>query len=470
MSPFVIRKDLRAYEIISSTIAFVYGALDRSMGEPSEDQLLNSVKLFIDIILLKGAPPIIEKAVDATIDEVFGHAIEDHEKYRTRFVQKERSRQELFDHKYHMKILPYRFDECVISYAFAEIMEDGSYGDMKFFNLNGRSGTRIRLSDVVTDLEGLAYRIGEYLDYLPDELLPVVREQIMRNEMDFSICSNGILIDGILIPVVKNSDIFNVDYFNSMKSESNAVNTIMSDKNGHICWDFDCDGVLDDVDFKPVFTAPGSTTVSAVEVIRNGVSATFTAKDYPILNECVFAHDEAPITKVIIAKEATYLQVESGTKANDGYVLMLFRLDPDGAKFTDSKKVLDILLEAGPVVIIREYTDVLGRLPLRRYYVIGKEGKYEATMPVTPVMDGPFMAKLPFRASKLMSDGKTPGALETIPSGTKFFIEFYRESEKEFIFVSFGELFQERHKMVVKADQFLNPNAMIAGLNRPTEY
>lgn len=470
MVPFVIRKDLKAYRVASATIAFMYGALDRSLGEPSDDQKLNSVKLLIDIAMIKDAAPNIENAVDATIDEIFRPAIEDHERMRTKFVAKEKSRQALFDHMYKMKVIPYRYDECAISYAFAEILEDGSYGDMKFFNINGRNGSRLRLSDVVTDLEGLAYRIGEYLDYLPDNILSVVRQEIMADQMDFSMCCNGILIDGILIPVVKNSDIFNVDYFNSMKSGDHAVNIIMSDKNGHICWDFDCDGVLDDVDFRPIFTAPGSTTVSAVEVIRNGVITTFSAKDHPILRECVFSHDEAPISKVIIAKEASYLQVEAGTVGNDGYVLMLFKLDPEGAIMTDSKKVLDILQEVGPAVIVREYINKLGKLPLRRFYEIGETGKYEATATANPIMEGPFQAKIPFRAKKLMSDGKTAGALETLPSGTKFFIECYCDSEDEFIFVSFGEQFQARHKMVVKADQFVDPHAMIAGLNRPVDY
>ncbi|MBO4650132.1 MAG: hypothetical protein J5653_02965 [Clostridiales bacterium] len=470
MVPFVIRKDLKAYMIQEATITFMYGAFDLSMGEPAADQKLNSVKLFIDIALVKDAPPIIGKAIDMTIDEVFRSAIEDHERTRTKFISAEKGRQALFDYTYKMKVIPYRYDECVISYAMAEILEDGSYGDMKFFNIHGRNGSRLRLSDVVTDLEGLAYRIGEYLDYLPDNILSVVRQEIMADRMDFSICCNGILIDGILIPVVKNSDIFNVDYFNSMKSGDKAVNIIMSDKNGHICWDFDCDGVLDDVDFRPIFTDPGSTSVSAVEVIRNGVVSTFTAKDHPILKECVFAHDEAPISKVIIAKEGSYLHVESGTVKNDGYVLLLFKLDPDGAKMTDSKKVLDILLETGCSVIVREYTDILGRLPMRAFYVVDENGKYKGPMDVTPIMEGPFMAKIPFRARKLMYDGKTQGALETVPSGTRFYIECYRESENEFIFVSFGEQYRDQHKLVVKADQFVDPHAMIAGLDRPVDY
>lgn len=470
MAPFVIRQDLRAYRFTLSTIAFMYGALDRSLGEPSEDQKLNSVKLLINIILPQDAPPVIQKAVEATIDEVFRSAIEDHERNRNKFVQNEKSRQALFDHLYRMDVITYRVDECIISYAFAEILEDGSYGYMKFFNINGRNGSRLRLSDVIMDLEGLSFRIGEYLDYLPDNILSAVREEIMANTLDFSICSNGILIDGILIPVVKNSDIFNVDYFNSMKSGEKAMNIIMSDKDGHICWDFDCDGVLDDVDLRPVYTGPGAATISAVEVIRNGVVTTFSGKDDPLINECVFARDEAPMSKVIIAESGSYLQVKAAAKDGDGYVVLVFRLDPDGAKLTDAKKVPDILQEAGNVLVVRDYTDLLGGLALRRFYQFGNGGKYESLSEVTSVMEGPFQAKIPFRARKLMYDRKTRGALETIPSGTKFFIEKYNESEQEFVFVAFGELSQERRNIVVKADQFVDPHAMIAGLGRPVVY
>ncbi|MCR5059241.1 MAG: hypothetical protein K6A81_11570 [Clostridiales bacterium] len=470
MAPFVIRQDLRAYLFTLSTIAFMYGALDRSLGEPSEDQKLNSVKLLINIILPQDAPPVIQKAVEATIDEVFRSAIEDHERNRNKFVQNEKSRQALFDHLYRMDVITYRIDECIISYAFAEILEDGSYGNMKFFNINGRNGSRLRLSDVIMDLEGLSFRIGEYLDYLPDNILAAVREEIMANTLDFSICSNGILIDGILIPVVKNSDIFNVDYFNSMKSGETAMNIIMSDKDGHICWDFDCDGVLDDVDLRPVYTGPGAATISAVEVIRNGVVTTFSGKDDPLISECVFARDEAPMSKVIIAENGSYLQVKAAAKAGDGYVVLVFRLDPDGAKLTDAKKVPDILQEAGNVLVVRDHTDLLGGLALRRFYQFGNGGKYESLSEVTPVMEGPFQAKIPFRARKLMYDRKTRGALETIPSGTKFFIETYNESEQEFVFVAFGELSQERRNIVVKADQFVDPHAMIAGLGRPVVY
>ena len=116
MAPFVIRQDLRAYRFTLSTIAFMYGALDRSLGEPSEDQKLNSVKLLIDIILPQDAPPVIQKAVEATIDEVFRSAIEDHERNRNKFVQNEKSRQALFDHLYRMDVITYRVDECIISY------------------------------------------------------------------------------------------------------------------------------------------------------------------------------------------------------------------------------------------------------------------------------------------------------------------------------------------------------------------
>ena len=470
MVPFVIRRDTRAYEIAAATVAYMYGALDRSMGEPADDQKLNSIKLFMDIIMLRTAPKVIRNAVDATIDEMFQPAIEDHEKTRTQFIAFEKDRRALFDHLYRVKMIPYRFDECVISYAMAVIQEDGSYGDMKFFNIHGRNSSRLRLSDIILDLEGLAYRIGEYLDYLPEKYLEAVQKEIMADQMDFSICCNGILIDGILIPVVKNSDIFNVDYFNSMISDGGGVNTIFSDKNGHICWDFDCDGILDDVDFRPIFTGPGSTSVSAVEVIRNGIVSTFSANDYPLLKECVFGHDEAPISKVFIAKTGSYMQVEAAAEGNDGYVVLLFTFTSEGTKLTQVKKVEDILVEAGHSIVVREYANVLGRLPLRRLYSVAEDGTYKSPYSVLTVMEGPFQAKIPFRARKLMYDGKTAGALETVSSGTRFFVESYNEKMNEFIFVTLGEQSKDRHKMVVKADQFVDPHAMIAGLDRPVDY
>ena len=56
MVPFVIRRDTRSYEIAAATVAYMYGALDRSMGEPADDQKLNAIKLFMDIIMLRTAP------------------------------------------------------------------------------------------------------------------------------------------------------------------------------------------------------------------------------------------------------------------------------------------------------------------------------------------------------------------------------------------------------------------------------
>ena len=38
------------------------------------------------------------------------------------------------------------------------------------------------------------------------------------------------------------------------------------------------------------------------------------------------------------------------------------------------------------------------------------------------------------------------------------------------MFVAFGEMSQERRNIVVKADQFVDPHAMIAGLGRPVVY
>lgn len=176
------------------------------------------------------------------------------------------------------------------------------------------------------------------------------------------------------------------------------------------------------------------------------------------------------MSKVIIAENGSYLQVKAAAKDGDGYVVLVFRLDSDGAKLTDAKKVPDILQEAGNVLVVRDHTDLLGGLALRRFYQFGNGGKYESLTEVTSVMEGPFQAKIPFRARKLMYDRKTQGALETIPSGTKFFIEKYNESEQEFVFVAFGELSQERRNIVVKADQFVDPHAMIAGLGRPVVY
>lgn len=469
MVPFAVRNDLRPYFITPSVISMMYGAFDRSLGEPSADQKMNAIKLFIDIFVFKDAPTIITKAVESAIDMIFQPLSQEHEKNRNKFIAAEKSRQELFDHLQRVTVIIYRIDECAVSFAFAELMEDGSYGKMHFFNFNGRNGSSLRLSDVVPDLEGLSYRIGEYLDYLPEHILKVVRQEIMDDRMDFSMCCNGILIDGILIPVVKNSDIFDVNYFNSMWTGEGSVNVIMSDKDGHICWDLDGDGVLDDVDFRPVYVSPESTFISAVEVIRNGVVSTFPINEYPILKECVFAHDEAPISKVLVKGDGSYLVVKTATAANDGYVILVFKLGLEGSQFTDSKKVIDILWEGRSLFTVREYSDLLGRLPMRPMYRIGKDGKIEGPNKIIPIMEGPFLVKIPIRARKVMYDGNQ-GLLETVPSGTRFFIENYNESENEFEFVVLNETMRDIHRIVVKADQFVDPHAMIAGLDRPVDY
>lgn len=469
MVPFAVRNDLRPYYITHTIIAMMYGAFDRSLGEPSANQKMNAIKLFIDIIMLKDAPAIITKSIESAIDMLFEPLSQEHEKNRNKFIAAEKGRQELFDHLQRVTVIIYRIDECVVSFAFAELLEDGNYGQMHFFNFNGRNGTRLSLSDVVSDLEGLSYRIGEYLDYLPGNLLSYIRQEIMADRMDFSICQNGILIDGILIPVVKNSDIFDVNYFNSMWIGEGSVNTIMSDKDGHICWDLDGDGVLDDVDFRPVYVSPESTLVSAVEVIRNGVVSTFSANEYPILKECVFAHDEAPISKVFIIGDGSFLMVKTAAAANDGYVILVFKLGLEGSQFTDSKKVIDILWEGSTLFSVREYSDLLGRLPMRPMYRIGKDGKIEGPNNIISIMEGPFQAKIPFRARKVMYDGNQ-GVLETVPSGTRFFIENYKENENEFEFVVLNETMRDILRIVVKADQFVDPHAMIAGLDRPVDY
>lgn len=387
-APFFIRRDLESVPYMPGSIPFMYGGIDENDELlPGEMPKIHSVKAVMDVFEMAEVPGNVERMFNHIYQANFEKMKNLFDDRRRVFIENMQMGFPLNDYTSKGEVLVYRADLEVVSLITVLSDSDGTLNAVNFHNFSGSSGNEIYLTDVVFDLGKLVDRIGKYLDFLESDELMALKYEILQGKANFNLCSNGLVMGDTLIPVVENADIFNINYFDQF---SKAGYILWGDKNGHVRWDIDGDGILDGIDFEQVAGAE-SGSVSAVKITRNGRTTTFSATDYPILNECRFSAEELPVTKVLITKEKVFLHVKALSK-DGGFVLLVFDLDPENMALTDSRKVKDIVREVLSSVITTDYLEKLDGMPYQRIWAVEEDGRLGAPAKQLCVFQGPFLA------------------------------------------------------------------------------
>ena len=100
------------------------------------------------------------------------------------------------------------------------------------------------MSDIITDVDAFCDILDMYLYTKETSYRNEVKDAIRSGEDTvFAITYDGIVIDGIKIPVYGHEDCINMEYFGKTPSEY----CLLLDQNNVLEWDFDGDGVFEDL-------------------------------------------------------------------------------------------------------------------------------------------------------------------------------------------------------------------------------
>ena len=432
-APFRVQRDLESGLFMPGSIPCMFGGIDESEDLlPDEPVKIHSVKMVMDSFELGELPDNVERMFNRIYQGNFEKMKNLFDDRRRAFIENMQMGFPLTDYSSRGEVILYRADREVISFITVLSDSDGTLDAVGFHNFSGTSGNEIYLTDVVFDLGKLSERIGKYIDFLEGEELSALKMEILEGKANFNLCSNGLIMGDILIPAVENADIFNVNFFDQF---SKTGYTLWGDKNGHVCWDIDGDGILDDIDFALV-PGPEGGSVSAARITRNGKATTFSASDHPLLRECRFSSEESSVTKVLVHKNKVFLHVKALSR-DGGFLLFVFDLDPDHLTLTDARKVKDICRELLSAVFTTDHLENLDGLSYQRIWNVGDDGKLSAPAKEICVFDGPFLAIEEISGIETVR-GNDVGPMK-IPAGMYFMILFYDEEQDSVLILTCTE-------------------------------
>lgn len=242
--PMTISHDLTDLGLMRDATCYQYGAMD-----PTADDYVNyfavQVRFYYELASVSKAGA----EFTADLNELFAQILESGKQTYDDAVSKFVTAQENGEHLPYLTlneyITVYRADSQVFSFEMSadifgyDVEEDSTtmYG-----NVDPNTSADIEMSDIITDVDAFGDYLNLYLytkdtDYR-NELVNAIKS---GENTAFAITYDGIIIDGIKIPVYGHEEFINMEYFGKTPSEY----CLFLDQNNNLEWDFNGDGMFD---------------------------------------------------------------------------------------------------------------------------------------------------------------------------------------------------------------------------------
>ena len=244
--PMTISHDLTDLGVMRDDACFQYGAMD-----PAADGYVNyeavQVRFFYERVSVTNAGGQMTSDLDYLFDAIIEQGKETYDDAVSQFVTAQQNGELLPYMTISENINVYRADSQVFSFemtAEADGYNFESDSTTMYGNIDPNTSEEIDMRDIITDVDAFSSVLDMYL-YTKDTAYRNELKDAIRSGFDtvFAIPSDGIVIDGIKIPVYGHEDCINMEYFGKTPSEY----CLLLDQNNFIEWDFDGDGVFEDL-------------------------------------------------------------------------------------------------------------------------------------------------------------------------------------------------------------------------------
>ena len=244
--PMTISHDLTDLGLMRDAKCYQYGAMD-----PTADDYVNyfavQVRFYCETVSVsKGGAQFA-----ADLDEMYSQIIESGKETYSDAVNKFVSAQQNGEHLPYLTLGEYVTIYRADSQVFSFVMDADIFGydveeeSSSFYgNVDPNTSAEIEMSDIITDVDRFCDILDMYLYTKDTEYREDLKNALKSNdETVFALTYDGIIIDGIKIPVVGHENCINMEYFGHTPSEY----CLLLDEKNQIEWDFNGDGIFDHV-------------------------------------------------------------------------------------------------------------------------------------------------------------------------------------------------------------------------------
>ena len=392
-SDFVITHDLSSEEIKEVTCAYRYGAIDANDME-NDWVYPKDICCSYEMITADGPLPVISSILEETIYHEAEGVYRVYQKELETFTGLQESGSELYTHTYTVNHDILRADSQIFSFSYRSYVntydsDEGPTETLVYSNYRVSDGTEIAFEDVILDTDAFKEYISQYYwDMGLDSskvLLKIDEESFHSTITAFGLTYDGIIIDGVKVPVYGRGDIFNMSYFGSTP----ASYSLMLEPNHWLMWDFNNDGQMDKLG---VSVTKSGYNVDSLTITMYGEEYTFNASDFEEMDWMEDISEWAD--SYVMSVDGNYFLLLVLDSEGEDYMTYVFDINTDKPIYTDC-------IASAPYDCLDPYKfhmdhreDVMGTLFYSFDYALTEYGTFNALSTMGRISSGVYITTI----------------------------------------------------------------------------
>ncbi|MBR5937495.1 MAG: hypothetical protein IKZ90_04400 [Clostridiales bacterium] len=424
--PFEVFRDMDDLGLKYGCYYQVYGAVDQTLSSPDYvHEGLTSISFEFNMLTATKTNKKIAGVIEDIFKEEYTRGKSVYEIMLKDFIEKEDKGEALPYWYYEFVSQPCRADSSVVSFMTSVLSYEGEYLETPH-NLRGEDGTTIEFSDIVKDRGALWEYIKNVLESSPDAMsdgrgLDELEDSVMNAWANFVIMTNGILINGVFVPAYACPEAFDTSYFESIAKNNYSV---WSDNFGHLAWDIDADGILDEIDIELTHTDEGMNA-KELKIYWNFSEYTFDQSNMDAFDEIGFEAHGYVDPKIMVTENGTYLLMKVYREMD--LTMVLFELEPGNIRYCDYLATDLVMADQSPdAMLFMRYHNALGNTALFQDYRIGSDGKFQKISTNEYSVYPAIALKVELEVTKIDDNGNITGTTK-LPAGTRLTLSSYNE-------------------------------------------
>ena len=238
-----ISHDLENLHIYRQINYLTYGAVDKT--DEFDPFAVRDCSLYFEEYTALNDAYNSNNILDSTFRTPSDVMIEKYEDHREEFIKQAESGESFGDYSFSQGAQFYRADSQVMSFWLMDLEIGGDSDNDVATCVNicpAKQNEMIHFDDVVRDPEALKAYVRELFTgdkaYMADMI-----EVDIDEKTDFCMVYDGIIMEGVKIPVIGHEEIFNMEWFGATPQDYSLI----LDSENKLAWDFDRDGSIEEL-------------------------------------------------------------------------------------------------------------------------------------------------------------------------------------------------------------------------------
>ena len=464
----VITHDLSSVEITKMKDLMMFGAVD-PVENPEPPFSLKSVEIGYDVLTTSDTSTKI-----SSILQEYAHHTGDarhaaYEQQLAKFDDLVNTGSALFNYWFWENCEVVRSDSQILSlkittygYSTEEDIGTNTY----YSNYDSMTGKEIAFDDVIRDsgafanyVEACYHDVGADGMYASPTMADIL-DMITDGTLTFGMTYDAVWVYNVKVPVARHGDIFNMEYFGSTPADY----TLEMDGLNRLTWDFDGDGVLDELKLEAVKPA-SSYGIETLKITCMGKEYSFKASEF---EEMDYMEDlDGYHGSCVMCVDGKYYLLVTMEIEGEDYATYIFDISDGEPKYVDVFFAAPIERVNPKRFLIQLRTDIVGTVFMSYEFALGPDGHLQQLSSTGTCHVGPLLSTMPLEGKQYdVVTGTVAGEAE-VPGGACVEILGY-DNKSGLLFVRVHPKYTDMETMDIALET--DKQSTIAGQPRDTAF